>query len=144
MATAAVAGCGGDDEPASAPQREATATPTATPTPTRTPEPKPTRARSLGDCVDIWNSDVEAGKTSQVTAADYVADNAKEGRTKVRVQLRQGRCLVVIPIGGRRVAVFVKVPDRDLYTVPERQTLPQGARVAYNARGRRDGSIALR
>jgi len=42
------------------------------------------------------------------------------------------------------VAVFVKVPDRDFFALPERQTLPQGARVAYNARGREDGSIRLR
>ena len=141
----ALAGCGGDDDrPAAQATPERTATATATPTETATPERGPSRARSLQDCVAIWNSDVEAGEGYQVSHTDYVADNVSEGRRKVSVQLRRRQCLVVLPIGGRRVAVMVKVPDRDFYDLPERQTLPGGARVAYNARGYEDGSIELR
>lgn len=139
------AACGGDEErPSAQATPEPTATPTATATETATPKPAPTRARSAGDCVDIWNASVEAGEGFQVAHTDYVADNVKEGRTDVRVQLRGGRCLVVIPLGGRRVGVMVRVPDRDFYDLPDRQTLPSGARVAYNAVGRKDGSIRLR
>ena len=98
----------------------------------------------MQDCAAIWNSDVEAGQGYQVSHTDYVADNVEAGRTEVRVQFSRGRCTVVLPIGGRRVAVLVKVPDRDFYALPQRQTLLQGARVASNARGREDGSIALR
>ena len=98
----------------------------------------------MRDCVKIWNASVEAGEGFQVAHTDYVADNVKDGRTDVRVQLRGGRCLVVIPLGGRRVGVMVRVPDRDFYDLPDRQTLPSGARVAYNAVGREDGSIELR
>ena len=142
-ASLAFAACGGDDERPTAkatPERTATASATET----SEPAPKPTRARSLRDCVKIWNASVEGGKGFQVAHTDYVADNVKAGRTKVRVQLRGGRCLVVIPLGGRRVGVMVRVPDRDFYDLPDRQTLPSGARVAYNAVGRRNGSIELR
>jgi len=141
----AFAACGGDDDrPAAQATPERTATATATPTETATPKPAPTRARSVRDCVDIWNASVEAGEGFQVAHTDYVADNVKEGRAGVRVQLRGGRCLVVIPLGGSRVGVMVRVPDRDFYDLPDRQTLPRGARVAYNAVGREDGSIRLR
>jgi hypothetical protein len=86
----ALAACGGDDDrPAakSTPERTATATPTKT----ATPKPAPTRARSVQDCVDIWNASVEAGEGFQVAHTDYVADNVKEGRADVRVQLRGAR-----------------------------------------------------
>ena len=143
-ATAALAGCGGGDERAAEPERTTTPTPTQTATPDKTPASKPTRARTVRDCVEIWNASVEAGEGFQVAHTDYVADNVKAGRTDVRVQLRGGRCLVVIPLGGRRVGVMVRVPDRAFYDLPDRQTLPSGARVAYNAVGRDDGSIELR
>lgn len=90
----ALAGCGGDDEQRAEATPERTATATATPTETATPKPAPTRARSVQDCVDIWNASVEAG----------------EG----------------------------------FYDLPDRRTLPNGARVAYNAVGSKDGSIELR
>lgn len=64
--------------------------------------------------------------------------------TKVRVAYRRSDCVVVLPIGGRRVAVFVKARDVELFELPERRTLPGGVRVEYNARGREDGSIVLR
>jgi hypothetical protein len=135
--------CGGDEErPAARVTPERTATPTPSETPT--PPPKPTRARSVQDCVDIWNASVEAGEGFQVTHTDYVADNVEAGRTKVRVAHRQAQCVVVLPIGGRRVAIMTKVPDRDYYDLPRRQRLPTGTAVEYNAIGRDDGSIELR
>jgi len=140
----AATGCGGGEEEAAAPEETPTPTPSATAT--RTPDARepPQKARSVKDCVEIWNRDEVAGSTSQVSATDFLADLATERRTPVQVAFKRRGCIVTAPIGGGRVATFVTVPNHAFYDLPERQRIPEGARLPTNARATEDGRIVLR
>ncbi len=139
LVTAALAACGEDEAAAPEPTRTATPTPTSTPAADKPPK----RATSVRGCLRIWNRDEVRGSTSQVSATDFLADLARKGRTPVQVAYRKPSCLVVAPIGGRRIAVFVTVRNHAFYDLPERQSLPAGREIAYNARATRDGRIVL-
>jgi hypothetical protein len=135
----ALAACGGeDDEPR-------TAAPTATPeaTATATTEAPARPARSVRACLRLWNAEVLPLENPQVTAPDFVAELARERRTRVQVVHQRPDCFVVAPIGGRRIAYFAAVGGRAPYSTPERRTLGKNEFVPYNAVAKRDGSIEL-
>jgi hypothetical protein len=130
------AGCG-SAERAAAPA--ATDTPRATPTPTPTETP-PKAARSLRDCAQLWNADVLAPESSQVSANEFVAELAP---VRVRVAYRRGDCFVIAPIGSRRIAIFTAAEGHRPFTIPERRRLKSSEHVDYNARAARDGRVTL-
>jgi hypothetical protein len=138
----AFAGCGGgeDDEPQSA---APTATPEATPTPAATPEAPVRPARSVRACARLWNAEVLPLENPQVTAPDFVAELARERRTRVQVVYQRPNCFVVAPIGHRRIAYFAARGGRLPYSTPERRTLAKNEFVPFNAVAKRDGSVKL-
>ncbi len=134
-------GCGGDDRPTA----DAEPTKTATPTPTKTPEAAPVeRARSANDCLKLWNADALDPENYQVSANEFVAELAKKGRTPVAVDYQKPHCFVVVPVGPRRIAWFTAANGRPPFSVPQRRNLKAGERVPYNARARKDGTVAPR
>jgi hypothetical protein len=136
---AALAGCGGNDAAAPA------AKTTPEPTPTETASPAPVeRARSADDCLKLWNADTLAAENYQVSAKEFIAELARNGRTPVLVDYQRRTCYVVAPIGPRRIAWFTAANGRAPYSVPQRRNLKPGERVPYNARALRDGRIAPR
>jgi hypothetical protein len=138
-----IASCG-DDEPTTA-VAEPTTTPTPTPTPTETAQPAPVeRARSVEDCLKLWNADALEPGNYQVSANEFVAELAQKGRTPVAVDYQKPHCFVVVPIGSRRIAWFTAANGRSPFSVPQRRNLKSGERVPYNARARKDGTIAPR
>jgi hypothetical protein len=139
--TICAAGCGGSDDDQ---QAAASPTPMATATETPRPDPPPKRARSTKDCLEIWNRDEQRGSVNQVSATDFLADLAAQGRAPVRVEYSRPSCFVVARIGPRRVAVFVTVRNHAFYDVPRRENIPRGRIVNYNARALQDGRIAMR
>ncbi len=115
-----------------------------TPTATSTPPEPPVRARPLDRaCLRLWNAEVLPRENSQVTAPDFVAELARERRTRVQVVFQRPDCFVVAPIGGRRIAYFAAAGGRAPYSTPERRTLGDNEFVPYNAVARRDGSVEL-
>lgn len=137
-----LAGCGGDTEE---PAARATPTPTATARPERTPEP-PRRARSVRECIELWNADEALNSTHQVSHTQFVAELVEEkGRVPIEVQFFERRvCVVTAPIGRQRVVYFEALDGRAPYTNPKRHTLKPEQSVRYNARALADGRIALR
>jgi hypothetical protein len=140
VAALAAVGCGEKEEPVSA--AAATPTPTATPTATATAVAKP--ARSLRQCLALWNADEAIGSTHQVSHTEFLAELAQKGRTPVSVIYQRPDCYVVAPIGRRRIAWFVAARGRAPFTVPERRNLKPGETFDYNGRALRDGRIDLR
>jgi hypothetical protein len=140
VAGIAVAGCGAEErETASA------GTATATASPTETPDPAPVeRARSADDCLKLWNADTLPADNYQVSAKEFVAELARNGRTPVLVDYQRRDCYVVAPIGSRRIAWFTAADGRAPYSIPQRRSLKAGERVPYNARALRDGRIVPR
>ena len=138
------AGCGAGETGAPV-EAKATATPrtTATPTPTTTPEP-PNPARSVRECLTLWNADEAIGSTHQVSHTDFVAELARKGRTPVRVSYERRNCYVTVPVGPRRIAWFAAWRGRAPYTVPTRRNLNPREYVPYNGHALRDGRIAIR
>jgi hypothetical protein len=135
------AGCGGEDRTTV----EAQPTTTATPTPTETAKPAPVeRARSVDDCLKLWNADALDPANYQVSANEFVAELAKKRRTPVAVDYQKPHCFVVVPVGPRRIAWFTAANGRSPFSVPQRRNLESGERVPYNARARQDGTIAPR
>jgi hypothetical protein len=140
VAGLAAGGCGGEERTTAA--EEPTKTPTPTPTPTETANPAPVeRARSVDDCLKLWNADALAPENYQVSANEFVAELARKGRTPVLVDYQRPDCFVVVPIGPRRIAWFTAGNGRSPYSVPQRRNLEAGERVPYNARAMRDGRI---
>jgi len=133
-------GCGGDDA-TEAPASRATPEPTATAT---APAAPPERARSVDDCLKLWNADEAIGSTYQVSHTEFVAELARKGRTPVLVDYQRPHCYVVAPVGPRRIAWFTAARGRAPYSVPQRRNLEPGERVPYNARALRDGRIVPR
>jgi hypothetical protein len=136
VAGLALGGCGDDEQPTAA----AEPTKTATATPTETPEPPPKRARSVRGCAELWNADALAPENYQVSANEFVAELAP---VRVHVAYQRPDCFVVAPIGNRRIAIFSAASGRRPFSVPERRRLKPGERVPFNARARRDGTVAL-
>jgi hypothetical protein len=135
------AGCGGEDRSTT----EAEPTETATPTPTETAKAAPVeRARSVDDCLKLWNADALDPGNYQVSANEFVAELARKGRTPVLVDFQRPHCYVVAPIGARRIAWFTAADGRAPYSVPERRNLEPGEKVPYNARALDDGRIVAR
>jgi len=135
----AASGCGEKEEPvaAAAPAQAATATPTATAKP-------PARARSVRECLALWNADEALGSTPQVSHTDFLAELARKRRTPVSVVYQRPDCYVVVPVGTRRIAWFAAIRGRAPYTNPERRNLKPGESLRLNGRVRRDGRIDLR
>ena len=129
-----VAGCGEEREP----QADA---PGATSTTTAEVPARP--ARSIRACLRLWNAEVLPRENSQITAPDFVAELARERRTRVQVVFQRPDCFVVAPIGGRRIAYFAAAGGRAPYSTPERRTLGASEFVPYNAVAKRDGSVVL-
>jgi hypothetical protein len=125
------------------PRNGARERPTDTHFPTPTPK-APTPARSLRECLALWNADEALGSTYQVSHTEFLAELATKGRTPVRVEYHRPHCYVIAPVGPRRIAWFAAVRGRAPYTNPERRNLKPGERVDYNGRARRDGRIYLR
>jgi hypothetical protein len=139
VVAALATGCGEDAEEAPA----AKTTPESTPTETASPAPAE-RARSADDCLKLWNADTLAAENYQVSAKEFIAELARNGRTPVLVDYQRRTCYVVAPIGPRRIAWFTAANGRAPYSVPQRRNLEPGERVPYNARALRDGRIAPR
>lgn len=134
-------GCGGEERPTA----EEEPTKTATPTPTKTAKPAPVeRARSVADCLKLWNADALDPGNYQVSANEFVAELAQKGRTPVAVDYQKPHCFVVVPIGPRRIAWFTAANGRSPFSVPQRRNLKAGERVPYNARALKDGTIRPR
>ena len=139
VAALVAAGCGGDDGPTA----DTEPAKTATPTPTKTPKAAPVeRARSANDCLKLWNAEALDPANYQVSSNEYIAELAKTGRTRVAVDYQKPHCFVVVPIGRRRIAWFTAENGRSPFSVPQRRNLKAGERVPYNARARKDGTIA--
>jgi hypothetical protein len=134
-------GCGEKDEPSATAATPAPTT-TATPTAMATPAVKP--ARSMRQCLALWNADEALGSTPQVSHTDFLAELARKGRTRVRVIYQRPDCYVIVPVGPRRIAWFAAIRGRAPYTNPERRNLKPGEGLGYNGRARRDGRIDLR
>jgi hypothetical protein len=134
-----LAGCGEKDEPVGAAAAPKT---TATPTATATATVKP--ARSMRQCLALWNADEAIGSTHQVSHTEFLAELAQKGRTPVSVIYQRPDCYVVVPVGPRRIAWFAAARGRAPFTIPERRNLEPGERLNYNGRALRDGRIDLR
>ena len=135
---AALVGCGGEDTETPA------ARATAEPTPTETAAAAPAeRARSVRDCLKLWNADESIGSTHQVSHTEFVAELARNGRTPVQVAYQRRHCFVTAPIGPRRIAWFVAEGGYAPFSVPKRRRLQADERVVYNGRALRDGRIEL-
>jgi hypothetical protein len=127
-------GCG---EEASAPAAaESTATATASAAP-------PERARSVRDCVKLWNADEALDSAHQVSHTQFVAELARADRTPAYVAYERKHCYVTVPIGARRIAWFAAERGYAPFSNPERRELTRTERVPYNGRALRDGRIAL-
>jgi hypothetical protein len=136
------AGCGGEERTTAGAE---TKTPTPTPTPTETAKPAPVeRARSVDDCLKLWNADALEPGNYQVSANEFVAELAQKGRTPVLVDYQKPDCFVVAPIGPRRIAWFTAAGGRPPFSVPQRRNLKAGERVPYNGRALKDGRIEPR
>jgi hypothetical protein len=133
----ALAACGEEAPPAA----ESTPEPTATPTATRAP---PERARSVRDCLKLWNADEAIGSTHQVSHTEFVAELARKGRTPVRVSYERRHCFVTASIGERRIAWFVAERGYAPFSTPERRNMKGNEYVPWNGRALRDGRIVLR
>ena len=131
----ALAGCGGDEEPAVAPATTATTASTAQPA---TAGPK--RGRSVPSCAKLWNADALPVANSQVSANDFLA---KEAPVRVAVTFKEGNCIVAWPIRGGRVEFSVAFRGRRPYANPERERLGPGRVLRFNARADREGRLAL-
>jgi hypothetical protein len=136
----AMASCGGDSEE-EAPAARSTPEPTPTPTATQAP---PERARSVRDCLKLWNADEAIGSTHQVSHTEFVAELARKGRTPVRVSYERRHCYVTARIGERRIAWFVAQRGYAPFSTPERRNLEASEYVPWNGRALRDGRIRLR
>ncbi|MDA0179364.1 hypothetical protein OJ997_03565 [Solirubrobacter phytolaccae] len=138
-----LAACGGEEQaaaPTSTPTPTRTSTPTATPSPTPTAKPALSRARSLKQCVQLWNEDA-LDDSFQVTANEFVADLAP---IDVYVSYERGDCFVVMPIGGKRIAVLWAEDGRRPFHNPDRRRLKRGERFTENARADDTGRIELK